>query len=151
MFIAITLHLLAAIIWVGGMFFAYMVLRPCAAHLLPPPARITLWHGCFERFFPWVWGCIATLAATGYWMVFNLYGDFGASSWQVKTMHLSGLMMIALFLYLYLSPYQRFKLQTAKQSYPEAGQSLAKIRTIIGINLIAGVFTSIIAAAGKGI
>ena len=37
MAIAIPLHLLAAVIWVGGMFFAYMALRPVAASLLEPP------------------------------------------------------------------------------------------------------------------
>ena len=43
MAIAIALHLLAAVIWVGGMFFAYMALRPAAASLLEPPLRLPLW------------------------------------------------------------------------------------------------------------
>ena len=44
MAIAITLHVIAAILWVGGMFFAWMVLRPVAAGQLEPPARLTLWR-----------------------------------------------------------------------------------------------------------
>lgn len=43
MTLAITLHLLATVIWVGGMFFAYMALRPVAGSLLKPPNRQTLW------------------------------------------------------------------------------------------------------------
>ena len=33
--LAITLHLLAAVIWVGGMFFAYIAMRPAAQFLDP--------------------------------------------------------------------------------------------------------------------
>ena len=52
--LAITLHLLAAVIWVGGMFFAYMALRP-ATGSLEPSIRLTLWSQTLKRFFPWVW------------------------------------------------------------------------------------------------
>lgn len=38
----VTLHVLSVVIWVGGMFFAYMVLRPVAAAQLEPPVRLTL-------------------------------------------------------------------------------------------------------------
>ena len=48
--IALLLHLLAAVVWVGGMFFAYVALRPAAAQL-EPPARLTLWVGVFKIFF----------------------------------------------------------------------------------------------------
>jgi uncharacterized membrane protein len=37
------LHVLAALVWVGGMFFAWMVLRPAAVKALEGPARLTLW------------------------------------------------------------------------------------------------------------
>ena len=33
MAVLLALHVLAAVIWVGGMFFAYMVLRPSAGPL----------------------------------------------------------------------------------------------------------------------
>ena len=51
MSIAITLHLLAAMIWIGGMFFAYMVLRPAAVEVLELPVRLSLWVAVFRRFF----------------------------------------------------------------------------------------------------
>ena len=34
---ALIVHILAAIVWVGGMFFAHQVLRPAAAMLEPGP------------------------------------------------------------------------------------------------------------------
>jgi uncharacterized membrane protein len=58
----IAIHALAAVLWVGGMFFAYMVLRPSAGPL-EAPVRLQLWDRVFSRFFPWVWASVATLLA----------------------------------------------------------------------------------------
>ena len=49
--IALTLHILSAVIWVGGMFAAYMCLRP-AAGLLETSQRLGLWRRFFQKFFP---------------------------------------------------------------------------------------------------
>ena len=62
--ILITLHVLAAVVWVGGMFFAYMVVRQSAGPL-EPPLRLLLWHRIFNRFFPWVWASIVLLLVSG--------------------------------------------------------------------------------------
>ncbi len=35
--IALTLHILSAVVWVGGMFFALLVLRPASGLLDPGP------------------------------------------------------------------------------------------------------------------
>ncbi|MEJ2181584.1 MAG: hypothetical protein P8Y28_14415, partial [Gammaproteobacteria bacterium] len=69
--IALSIHMLASIIWVGGMFFAYMFLRPVAAEMLEPPVRLQLWSAVFARFFKWVWPIVILLPATGYWMIFS--------------------------------------------------------------------------------
>jgi len=47
------LHVLASVIWVGGMFFAHQCLRPAAIATLDPPQRLALWRAVFGRFFPW--------------------------------------------------------------------------------------------------
>ncbi|NKB21017.1 MAG: hypothetical protein GKS01_11000 [Alphaproteobacteria bacterium] len=60
-----TLHLLAAVIWVGGMFFAVYVLR-LAAGPMEPPERVALWGRAFAKFFPWVWMAIIIMPVTGY-------------------------------------------------------------------------------------
>jgi uncharacterized membrane protein len=66
--LALLLHSLAAVIWVGGMFFAYMALRP-AASALEPPVRLPLMRSALGRFFPWVLASIVTLLVTGYGMI----------------------------------------------------------------------------------
>jgi len=52
---AIAFHVIAIVIWVGGMFFAHQVMRPAAVSTLEPPHRLRLWVAGFKRFFPWVW------------------------------------------------------------------------------------------------
>ena len=69
--IALSLHIIAVVIWVGGMLFAHMALRPVAASQLEPPVRLKLWVGVFGRFFPWVWVCIAVILVSGFWIIFS--------------------------------------------------------------------------------
>ena len=149
MAIAIVLHLLAAVIWVGGMFFAYMALRPVAASLLEPPLRLPLWSETFARFFPWVWVSVFTLLATGLWMVFSVYGGFGKVGLHIHLMTGLGTLMMLLFAHVFFSPYRRMKLALAAKNVPEAGRRLALIRIIIAINLSLGLIVIVIAGAGK--
>ena len=55
------LHILAAVIWVGGMFFAWMILRPALGASLEAPQRLQLWSAVFPRFFVWVWLAVLLL------------------------------------------------------------------------------------------
>ena len=67
MSVSIALHLLSVILWVGGMMFAHMMLRPAAVQVLEPPLRLKLWVQVFKNFFLWVWIAIITLLVSGYW------------------------------------------------------------------------------------
>ncbi len=149
MLIALPLHLLAAIIWVGGMFFAYMALRPVAAALLEPPQRLPLWSQTFGRFFPWVWAAIVLLPATGLWMIFMEYGGMKNSGGHIHLMLTLGTVMILLFLHLFFVPYKRLNAAIAKGELPAAGKHLGQSRRIIGINLILGLITAVVASAGR--
>lgn len=149
MVIAIPLHLLAAVIWVGGMFFAYMALRPVAASLLEPPLRLPLWSETFARFFPWVWASVFTLLATGLWMVFSVYGGFGKVGFHIHLMTALGTLMILLYMHVFFAPYQGIKKALAAGDVPEAGRRLAQIRIIIAINLSLGLIVTVIASTGR--
>ena len=102
------MHILGAVVWVGGMFFAYVVLRP-AAGTLEPPARLALWRGVLGRFFPWVWASIVALLLSGYGMLFLALGGFAGAGVHVHVMNLTGLVMMALFLHLYFAPWRRMQ------------------------------------------
>ena len=149
MVIAITLHLLAAVIWVGGMFFAYMALRPVAASLLEPAQRLPLWSQTFARFFPWVWVSVILLLVTGLWMVKSVFGGFGQAGLYIHLMAGLGILMMLLFMHVFFAPYRRMKQALAGNDMPEAARRLAQIRIIIAINLTLGLIVTVVGVAGR--
>lgn len=149
MSIAITLHLLAVVVWVGGMFFAYMALRPVAASLLEPPLRLPLWSQTFARFFPWVWASVVVLPATGYWMIFNVFGGFQTLALYIHLMQVIGIAMILIFLHVFFAPYRRLNQAVAAGDFPAAGKHLAMIRKLIGLNLSLGLILIVLASSGR--
>jgi uncharacterized membrane protein len=46
------LHGIAATAWIGGIFFAFMALRPAANKSLEPKERLKLWQSAYIHFFP---------------------------------------------------------------------------------------------------
>jgi uncharacterized membrane protein len=149
MSLAIALHMLAAAIWVGGMFFAYMALRPVAASQFEPPQRLPLWRDVFGKFFPWVWVSVIVLLASGYWMAFKLFGGFATFPLYVNIMQGLGILMILLYMHVFFAPYRRMKQAIAAGDLPVAGAKLAQIRMIIGINLILGLSVIAVASGGR--
>jgi uncharacterized membrane protein len=148
MSIALTLHLLSAVIWVGGMFFAYVCLRPVAATVLEPPQRLELWAHTFVRFFSWVWASIIVLIITGHAMI-AMYGGFGAIGKHVHIMLAVGYIMFLLFGHLYFVPFKRMKIAVDAADWAAAGGNLNQIRKIVGINLVLGLITVAVAGGGK--
>lgn len=148
MSIALSLHILAAAIWVGGMFFAYVCLRPVAAQQLEPPARLALWQQVFARFFTWVWAAILILIISGHSMI-AIYGGFKSVGMHVHMMLLTGYTMMAIFGHLYFSPYKKLSIAVKENRWPDAGAQLNKIRKVVAINLTLGLATVVIASGGK--
>jgi uncharacterized membrane protein len=147
--LAIALHTLAAVLWVGGMFFAHMALRPSAASLLEPPQRLPLWSATFSRFFPWVWVSVLALLATGYWLVFGFLGGMAGARWHVHLMQGTGLLMMILFTYLYFVPFPRLRRAVAGSDWAEGARQLARIRQVVGVNLVLGVLTVAVGSGGR--
>jgi uncharacterized membrane protein len=147
--IALALHVTAAIIWVGGMFFAYMVLRPVAGQLLEPPVRLQLWSSVFQRFFVWVWAAVIILPATGYYMIFANFDGFQFVTLDIHLMQGIGLLMILLYLHVFFAPYRRMNQALAENNLEEAKRRLDQIRGIIAINLVLGLVVAVIASGGR--
>ncbi len=145
---ALIAHTLAAVVWVGGMFFAYLVLRPASSRLAAEP-RLLLWQRTLERFFFWVFAAIVLLLASGYTMVFEVFGGFAGLGLYVQLMQGIGLFMMMLFLHLYFAPWRRFRAAVARQDWAEAGRQLAQIRWIVAINLVLGLVTVAIGGSGR--
>lgn len=147
--ISLVLHILSAVVWVGGMFFAYMFLRPVAAMQLEPPMRLPLWVGVFQKFFPFVWLSILFLPLTGYMMIFDIWGSMGGAPSYVHIMNGLGIVMILIYMHVYFAPFKRLKEAVIKQDWPEGGRNLNIIRKMVGINTMIGLLVIIIASAGR--
>lgn len=68
--LTVSVHLLAALFWLGGMFFLGVVGAPVLRAVEPRALRARLFHALGVRFRAWGWGAIAVLVTTG---VGNLY------------------------------------------------------------------------------
>jgi uncharacterized membrane protein len=146
---AVAVHVLSAVIWVGGMFFAYVVLRPSMGALDAPPQRLKMWFHVFQRFFVWVWGSIALLTFSGYYLIVAVFGGIANVGMHIHLMYSLAMLMILLFFALYFGPYQRFSEAADAGDWPAAGKILPSIRRIVAINLCLGLITVVIGASGR--
>jgi len=144
----IALHGLFATLWVGGMFFAYIVLRP-AAQSLEASIRLPLWSRTFSRFFPWVWGAVIILPASGYYLIAAEFGGFAHLPLYVNIMQGLGIIMIMLYLHLFFAPYRRLRRGVDTGDFVKAGHALGQIRQLVAINTALGIATLLIAIAGS--
>ena len=145
----LVVHMLFAVLWVGGMFFAFMALRPVAAAQLESPQRLRLWAGVFKRFFPWVWLAVLALPVTGIWLARRFFGAVFASPIHVHIMLVIGVAMIMIFLHVFFAPYRRLRLAVSEGDWPTGGRALASIRRLVALNLLLGLTVVAVAAGGR--
>jgi len=142
--IALILHALSAVVWVGGMFFALMVLRP-ASGPLDPAVRLALWHRVFGGFFPWLFAAIVLLLISGFTLMLGGYVDGP----HVHLMMAIGIVMVLIFLHLYFAPWKRYRVAMAAGDNAAAAAQLNQIRFIVTVNLILGLLTVAIGSSGR--
>jgi len=141
------LHVLAATIWVGGMFFAWMVLRPAAVTMLQAPERLKLWADVFRRFFHWVWVTVLVLPISGIGLWHMRFGAMASVPRYVHIMAGLYLIMLALFLRIQLLQLPALKRAIAAEDWPAGGAVLGGIRRLVGINLVLGLAIIALASA----
>jgi len=142
------IHLLSIVVWVGGMFFAYVVLRPSAAEVLQPPERLRLWDKVFKQFFNWVWLAVFVVLVSGFYMIY-LRGGFAGLPMYINLMLLLGIAMVVIYVYVFFKCYVPFNLQVSRQEWPAAGAMLGKIRKLVAINLSIGLLTIAVVSIGR--
>ena len=134
------LHLLCAVLWVGGMFFAYVVLRPSMV-AIEAPQRMLLHTRVFKKFFLVIWHAMPLIILSGFTMV-ALQWNMATAPWQIHVMLGLGLLMAAVFLVIFFGPYRQFRRTTDRN---RMASSLDNIRKLIGVNLVLGLATVIVA------
>jgi uncharacterized membrane protein len=146
--IALTLHLLAATVWVGGLFFAFACLRPASADL-DAAHRVKLWADALARFSRWVWAAIVMLLATGFWIVFSVMGGMKGAAAHVHLMLGLGLLMMLLTAHLQFAPLKRLRRAVDVGHWAEAGKALGQVRAFIAMNLVLGLVVMAVGVGGR--
>ena len=141
MSLLLTAHLIAALIWVGGMFFSYIALRPVLASI-DTLLKLQIWSQTFQRFFPWIWLSIITLLVTGFSMIVQ-YGGMAEVTLPVHIMLTLGIIMMLLFMHLFFAPYKRLHRAVSQQDTALGSAALNQIRLLIAINLSIGIVVTI--------
>lgn len=147
MSLSLALHILSAVIWVGGMFFAYMFLRPVLG-VREPTERLQIWSSVFAKFFPWVFVSIVVLFVTGFYLIFGM-GGFTAAGMYVYAMLGIAIVMAGIFKFIYVAPYAHLKRGVEEENNKVAAFALGTIRKLVLTNLILGVAVILVATTLK--
>lgn len=139
------LHLAAVVVWVGGMFFAYVCLRPAAVEVLEPPLRLSLWKRVFDRFFVAVWIAVVVLPLSGTALLWKMNWVVPHHVWVMIAL---GAVMIAVYADVALRCFGALSRAVAAKDWPAGGAALGQIRQRVGFNLILG--TLVVAAVVFG-
>jgi len=143
------LHVLGAVLWVGGMFFVLFALRPALPQLEPAAERPKLMRRVAGRFFPMVALSIVVILITGHLLIEWRFGGFEALPLHIHLMLGLGWAMVLLFAYLFRWPWGAFRRAVDSGDLESAPRHLERIRHIIQVNLALGVVVMAIAVTGQ--
>ena len=143
----VALHALAAVIWIGGLFFMVCILRPAAA-AMPLAERLPLLSNAMGRFFLCVWIAIIVLLVTGNTVVF-MTGGMAAAPVYVHVMQGLGWLMFALFAHMFFAPWRRMRVALAAGTLADAGRAMNQLRVLAGVNLALGLIVVVVGSGGR--
>lgn len=126
-------HVLAVVLWVGGMAFAQFFLRP-AVQSLDPPQRLALMQRVLLRFLNAAGIAVLAVVISGAALI--ALGTRGA---HINAMAALGLLMAAIYGHVRLVLYPRLARAVDVKDWPAGGAAMAPLRTWVGVNLALGV------------
>jgi uncharacterized membrane protein len=129
-------HLVAAMVWLGGMSFMLLALRPSLPTLEAPPQRLRLLAAVLSRFFAAVWAAIGVLLLSGAYMYGHADAQAAPLGWHL--MSGLGVLMFLVFGHLYFSPYRRLQRAVAAADWPAAAGRAVLIARLVGLNFVLG-------------
>lgn len=149
----VSLHVLAAILWLGGMFFFALVGAPVLRAVESPQLRATLFRDLGQKFRAIGWICIVVLLVTG---VLNLkfrgmLGPmlFTSTFWKTQYGHILACKLIAVTSMLIVQGVHDFYLGPASTraavGTPEAIQLRRRAALNARVNAVLGIIVVIVA------
>jgi uncharacterized membrane protein len=138
------LHVLSIIVWIGGMVYTLMFLRPSVVGL-EPPLRVKLMHDVLGRFFKAVLLLSSVAVLSGFWMVGRVAKQAvqagGSYTWPTAwvVMAVLGVIMFLIFAHIRFALYKRLQRAVAAADWPSGGLALEQIRLWVSVNLVVGI------------
>ena len=127
------LHVLAIIVWLGGMVFMSFFLRPALA-TLDAPTRIKFMHNLLGRFFKAVLALSLIAVVSGFWMMGRVAKQAVQAGAQYSTplewwvMAVLGVVMFAIFGHIRFALYKRLGQAVVLSDWAKGATALAVIR-----------------------
>jgi len=148
MTIAFPLHVLAVLVFVGGLFSAVIVSHPLARGLNTDAASVA-WRQALSRVFTWAWVSLLLIVATGVVMVSLKFGGFSGVPPIHRANMAIGIPAMVLFGYTFFGPWQRYRRTIARGDLPAARWALSRVRVLMSVILGLGLLASVVSAVGR--
>lgn len=138
------LHLIAAVVWLGGLTFMLVALRPAVLALMEPQPRARLMASVWGRFFPIVLGAIVVLFVTGSNLYTTLFRAMKAANgigsvplgWNL--MLVGGLAMMLIFGHIFFAGFRKFKRALGQEDWAVVGAAASQIHRLMVVNFVLG-------------
>jgi uncharacterized membrane protein len=141
------IHLLAAMAWVGGMFFAHFCLRPAAVQTLTPPQRLPLMRAALSHFLRALAIAVPLVLLSGLALLSTV--RMAHAPWGWHAMLASGSVMAGIYAVIHLRLLPRLRAHCDAGDWPAAAQVLNSIRRLVALNLGLGILTVAAAILGR--
>ena len=148
MIVALPLHILAIVVWLGGLFCMSVMVSP-AGRDLDATAIAFHWQRVLARFFTWAWIALLLIVATGIALVQYRFGGFSHMPALHRANTAIGVPAIALFVYVFLIPWQRYRRSIVKSEWSLAGRILGHVRIVLAAILVLGIAASVVSIADR--
>jgi uncharacterized membrane protein len=147
--IAFPLHVLAALVFVGGVFSAVIMSHPLERGPNTEAAASVLWQQALSRVFAWAWSSLLLTVGTGIVMVFLKFGGFSGVPPIHRANMAIGIPAMLLFGYAFFKPWQRYRHAIAHGDPTVARQALSRVRRLMTVILGLGLLASVVSALGR--
>jgi uncharacterized membrane protein len=161
LWLAYWLHMLATVVWIGGLAALAIFVLPAARSALDPPAYATFLSKLQSRFDPLGWFCLAILAGTGLFQMsaspsyqgFLTIENRWAAAILVKHLLFFGMAGLSAYLTWGLMPkIRRLALRRAASASvdeAEAQRMIAQETRLLQLNLLLGVLVLALTAIAR--
>jgi uncharacterized membrane protein len=146
--LVLAIHILAVIIWLGGLFFLVVVLGP-SAESLDAAGASSVWYRTLSRSLAWGWLSLVLIVVTGVAMVFLVFGGYGHLPNIHRVNMAIGIPAIALYSYVYLMPWRQLGRAVRSSDRVVAAKKRHQVRTLLATILVLALSAAFMSALGR--